>query len=69
MNIGLIFGILEKGLSLASNKEARKYLDRVIYLKKEWYKEFERPDRSQRHLDQLERDLEILATAFTNIPR
>lgn len=69
MNIGLIFSILEKGLSLASDKEARKYLDRVIRLKKEWHEEFNRQDRSQLNLDRIERELLILAETFINIPR
>jgi hypothetical protein len=69
MDIKLIFSILEKGLSLASDKEARKYLEQVIKLKREWHEEFNRKDRSQLSLDRIERELRVLAETFVNIPR
>ena len=68
MSISLILSILEKGLSLAQSKEARKYLDEVIKLKKEWHEEFNRADRSQLALDRIELRLHIIGEAFASFP-
>lgn len=66
MEWGLAFKILEQGLRLWNTKEGRKYLDRVIKLKKEWHEEFQRSDRSQLALDGIERELRIIAETFAS---
>lgn len=66
MDWGLAFKILEKGLTLWQSKEKRKYLDRLIKLKKEWYEEYRRADRSQLTLDGIERELRIIAESFAS---
>lgn len=66
MDWALAFRILEKGLSLWQSKEKRKYLDRVLELKKDWYEEFDRPDRSQLALDKIERELRLIAETFAS---
>jgi uncharacterized protein YqeY len=63
---GLALSVLEQGLKLWNTKESRKYLDRVIKLKKEWYEEFNRTDRSQLALDTIQRELRIIAESFAN---
>ena len=66
MEWGLALSVLEQGLKLWNTKESRKYLDRVIKLKKEWYEEFNRTDRSQLALDTIQRELRIIAESFAN---
>lgn len=66
MEWGLALAVLEQGLKLWNTKESRKYLDRVIKLKKEWYEEFNRSDRSQLALDNISRELRIIAETFAN---
>lgn len=68
MEWALAFRILEQGLKLWNTKESRKYLDRVIELKKDWHEEYNRPDRSQLALDSLERELRIIAESFASLP-
>lgn len=68
MEFGLVLKILEKGLSLWATKEARKYLDRVIKLKKDWHEEYQRQDRSQLALDKIETELRIIAETFATMP-
>lgn len=62
-----ILGILEAGLSLWNTKEARKYQDQVIKLKKEFYEEYNKPDneRSDARLDNIMRELLIIGEGFT----
>jgi len=68
MEWGLALKILEQGLKLWNTKEGRKYLDRVIKLKKEWYEEYSRTDRSQLALDRIQNELRIIAESFaTNL--
>lgn len=69
MEWGLAFKILEQGLRLWNTKEGRKYLDQMISLKNSWHQEYQRSDRSQMALDKIEREIKILAEAFTSIPR
>lgn len=66
MNIALILGVLEKGLSLWDSKEKSKYVDRLIKLKKEWYEEYNKPlsERSDIKLDSVELQLRILCESF-----
>lgn len=66
MDWGLAFSVVEQGLKLWNTKEGRKYLDRVIELKRDWHEEFRRSDRSQMSLDKIERELQIIAAAFAN---
>jgi hypothetical protein len=66
MDFKLALSVLEQGLKLWNTKEGRKYLDRVIKLKKEWYEEFNRSDRSQLALDNISRELRIIAETFAN---
>jgi hypothetical protein len=68
MELALVFKILEKGLSIWASKEATKYLDQVIKLKKEWHKEYMRSDRSQLALDRIENELRIIAETFASVP-
>lgn len=64
----LALSLLEQGLKLWNTREARKYLDRVITLKKEWHEEYNRSDRSQMALDKIERELKIIAETFSKMP-
>jgi len=47
--ISSLFKIAEHTLGIYKTKQARKYLDRVIYLKKRYYAEENKPDNQQNH--------------------
>lgn len=57
-------GALEAGLSLWTSKESRKYIDKVIKLRKEYYEEDnkDRPDMAL--LDNLEFELRLVSESF-----
>jgi len=61
-----LFKVLASGLSLWQSKESRKYLDKLIRLKKEWYEEYnlDRPDMAK--LDNIEFELRLLSEAFAS---
>jgi hypothetical protein len=67
--ITALFGSLEAGLSIWQSKDARKYLDRVIKLREDWYEEYnkERPDHAV--LDNLELELLIICKSFNSQAR
>jgi len=58
---------LAAGLSLWESKEKRKYLDKLMELKSDWYEEYNKGPgyRSNAVLDNLELELRILAVAFS----
>ncbi len=64
--IGSLFKVLGAGLELWESKEKRKYVDKLIKLKREYYEESnkERPDSAI--LDNLEFELELLCNAFSS---
>jgi hypothetical protein len=64
MEWSLAFRIIEQGLKLWNTKEGRKYLDEVIKLKQEYYREYSRPDRSDLALDKLLERLRIIGETF-----
>ncbi len=58
---------LASGLSLWESKEARKYVDRLEKIKREYYEEINKPDqeRSDAVLDNLEFELRLLSDSFS----
>ena len=64
---GLIIGLLKTGLELWNQKESGKYLDRLIKLEKDFYKEYNKrdKDRSDAVLDNIRFELRILSVAFS----
>ena len=70
MDLALALGILKEGLKLWNNREATKYLDRVIKLEKEYYEELNKsPDeRSDLRLDSVMLELRILSQSFLHYP-
>ena len=70
MDLALALGILKEGLRLWNNREATKYLDRVIKLEKEYYEELNKPldERSDRRLDSIMLELRILSQSFLHYP-
>lgn len=64
--IDSIFKILGAALSIWESKEKTKYLDRYMELKKDWYEEYNKPEkiRSDARLDFLESELRILGDSF-----
>lgn len=60
----LALSVLEQGLKLWNTKEGRKYLDQIIRIKREYAKEFNRPDRSDLALDRLHDEYRIIAETF-----
>jgi hypothetical protein len=71
MDVKLILGILEQGLKLWNSKEATKYIDKMVKLKKEWYEEYNKPlnERSDVKLDFIELQLRILCQSFIQAPK
>ncbi len=50
MNIvGALFGIAEHSLSIYDTKMSRKYLERVLFLKKLYYKEENKIEENRNH--------------------
>lgn len=70
MDLALVLGILKEGLKLWNNREATKYLDRVIKLEKDYYEELNKPsdERSDLHLDGIMLELRILSQSFLHYP-
>jgi hypothetical protein len=70
MDLALALGILKEGLKLWNNREASKYLDRVITLEKEYYEELNKPsdERSDYKLDSVMLELRILSQSFLHYP-
>jgi len=70
MDLTLILGILKEGLKLWNNREATKYLDRVIKLEKDYYEELNKPaeERSDRQLDNIMLELRIVSQSFLHYP-
>jgi hypothetical protein len=61
-----LFQALAAGLKLWQSKESRKYLDRLIELKEDYYEEYNKDParRSDAVLDNIERELRILTESF-----
>ena len=61
-----LFRALEAGLSIWNRENARKYLDKLIQLKKDWYEEYNKPDNERDHavLDNIEFELRLISSAF-----
>ena len=61
--IGSLFKITEHTLSIYQTKQARKYLDRVVYLKREYYEESNKPENKQNHarMDNITAELRIIS--------
>lgn len=59
-----LIAVLGTGLKLWESKESRKYIDKLIKLKREYYEEsnLERPDMAK--LDNLKFELRLLSQAF-----
>ena len=59
-----IIALLKTGLSIWQSKEARKYLDKVISLEKDWYEAYNAEDRNNALLDNIEFELRVVSRAF-----
>ena len=70
MDLELTLGILKEGLKLWNNKEATKYIDRVIKLEKAYHEEMAKPlnERSDLRVDDLLLQLRILSQSFIQYP-
>jgi hypothetical protein len=63
--IGTLFKILEHTLGIYRTKDARKYLDRVIELRKIHYAESNKPRPNMAVLDNVDAELRIIVEATT----
>lgn len=63
-----LFKILEHSLGIYETKQAREYLDRVIYLKKRYYQEENTREENRNHalMDNIVNELRIITDAVTN---
>lgn len=70
MELSLTLGLLKEGLKLWNNKEATKYLDRVIKLEKDYNDEMAKPldERSDYRIDTILLELKILSQSFIHYP-
>lgn len=68
MLIDSIFMALGSGLKLWSSHESRKYIDKYINLKKDYYEEINKPEHLQDHakLDNIEFELKLLCVGFNS---
>jgi len=62
----LLFKTLLTGLSLWKNKDSRKYVDRVIQLKKDWYEEYNKELQDDSVLDNIEYELRTIVETFSS---
>ena len=67
--IKALFLVAEHTLSIYRTKKARKYLDRVIYLKKAYYNEQNKPenDRSHAVMDNAVHELCIITESIAEL--
>lgn len=70
MDLTLVLGLLKEGLTLWNDKQATKYLDKVISLEKEYYEELSKPsdERSDLKLDRCLLELKIISNSFIKYP-
>ena len=70
MDWTLALGVLKEGLTLWNNREATKYLEKVMKLEKEWHEEMAKhpDDRSDLKIDSIMLELTILAQSFVRLP-
>jgi len=68
VNLGVIFAVLEQGLTLWNSKEASKYTDQLIKLKLRYYEEYNKPlnIRSDVAMDAIMLHLKVLCESFVN---
>lgn len=70
MDLSLALSILKEGLKLWNNKEANKYIDRVIKLEMEYNEEMAKPldERSDYRIDSCLLELRIISQSFVQYP-
>jgi hypothetical protein len=63
-----LFAVLGSGLKLWASKEAHKYIDKYIKLRKEYYAEVNKPFDQQDHavIDNIRFELQLLSSAFSS---
>ena len=61
-----LFLALHSGLSIWQSKESRKYLDKLIKLKKEYYEEYNQEISDDAVLDNIRFELRLLSEAFSS---
>ena len=68
MLVDSIFQALGSGLKLWSSVESRKYIDKMIRLKKDYYEEINKPEYLQDHakLDTIKFELNLLCVGFNS---
>lgn len=70
MDLSLALSILKEGLKLWNNKEATKYIDRVIKLEMEYNDEMAKPlsERNDYAVDRCLLELRIISQSFVQYP-
>lgn len=70
MDLSLALSILKEGLKLWNNKEATKYIDRVIKLEMEYNDEMAKPldERSDYRIDSILLELRVISQSFVHFP-
>jgi len=64
--IDSLFKVLGSGLALWESKEKRKYVDKLIALKKEYYEEYNKEISDDAVLDNIRYELQFLGEAFSS---
>lgn len=70
MSIALLLEVLAKGFSLLGTKEAKEWEEKRMELERDYYEEFNKGPghRNNAVLDNIDRELCILAKAFASSP-
>jgi hypothetical protein len=70
MEINLFLGVLKEGLKLWNDRQATKYLDRIIQLEKDYYEELNKPDEDQSDykLDSIMLEFKVISQSFLHYP-
>lgn len=63
----VLFAVLLSGLKLWESKESRKYIDKVIELRKDWLEQYAKPrgERDNETLDEIETQLFLISKVFS----
>lgn len=61
-----LFLALQSGLSIWQSKEARKYLDKLLKLEKEYYEEYNQEISDDAVLDNIRFELRLISKAFNS---
>lgn len=63
--INSIFKLLGSALAIWEHKEKNKYFDKYMSLKRDWYEEYNKEQRNDARLDNIEFELSMLVDSLS----